>query len=259
MGGKDLFWFMYLGGVIILFVVVYATVVKARTKPNPKPSPLPPHKPEIPCDLMKVMAEPYEHVPRDGSYYSHVINAAADPVLDEFRFTNAHETTHRILAYYLIPTLFYDRKYLVLRMTDVVDKRKVVPYVPIGLRKYRFNLYVERYYPTTSALYIVNELCCYYNGLRVMMDDVDRGLPPEEYNDYAMGVAELLCYSIAAVYAIIVHDPSYDNRHIACLKAFFNRCFEMIDRSQKYRHLKDKEVVKYMKLVRKLYNEYLNS
>lgn len=189
------------------------------TPTKPKPEPIAPVVP-------KIVEPTFVDVPvvsqriKEDSVYADIINHSRNPVLDESRNTNAHETTHMITsdlrnAYSQSLGKKVNGFYVMNGKGVILDeprlrKSDMIPFVPQSLRSYRYPTYVtgQGAWDDTPT-YIFDEWVAYVNGGATSIDDVQKGRHKDSWADSVSGCLDFSIYAVSMCMAIEAKDPEY--------------------------------------------------
>ena len=153
----------------------------------------------------------------EDSLYADVINHSRNPVLNESRATNAHETVHminadlrnakpgqRVNAFYVGrgKGLYVNEPHL--------KKSDVIEFLPQSLRSYRYSLYIAgaRQWEDTPT-YLCDEAIAYWVDGQVGVEDIQTGRHKGGNTDGVSGCLDFSIYTIALAMAIEKHDSQY--------------------------------------------------
>lgn len=171
--------------------------------------------------LPKMVSVPKFLRMKEKSVLADIVNACDNglnqPVLNNSRKTNGHETTHmvqanmrnnhggRVNAFYLL-----DGKGVILKEPGIA-KRLVQKFVPPSLRQSRYETYVSGQTAWDDCpLYLVDEWNAYINGTMVAVDDKEQGIADgNERSDEAVDPIEMGVYCVALAMAVEKHDRQY--------------------------------------------------
>lgn len=192
-----------------------------------KPPVSPPSEPSPPPEHPRVVEPEFVEVPvvssryREESLYADIMNRQSSPFTSSDRDTNAHETTHginsdlrnkytrqlgkRVNGFYVTGGKGVIIEEPKLRIRDVV------PYLPSGLRSYRYQTYLIQQQSGWDdvPLYLVDEWVAYVNGASVSVEDVERGRHNGQWTDAVSGCLDFSIYCVALCMAIEEKDPGY--------------------------------------------------
>ena len=148
--------------------------------------------------------------------YDDVLSHSKNPVTNESRSTNVHETSHMISSQLRnenkgnINGFYFENGRGVLIEQPNLTIKDVSPYVPNNLRGYRYQLYFvdQLKYWNDSPLYIMEEWNCYTLGGDCAVEDYLLKLPLEK-TDAVAGTFEFMIYSTALYMCIKDKDPEY--------------------------------------------------
>jgi len=204
----------------------------------------------------------YREVEEDNYIYSDVLSHAKNPVTNESRATNVHETSHMISSQLRnenrgnVNGFYFEKGRGVLIKQPNLTIKDVAPYVSTNLRGYRYNLYFvdQLKYWNDSPLYIMEEWNCYSLGGSCAFVDWSLKLPLER-TDAVSGAFEFMIYSTALYMCIKDKDPEYFENNDQ-FKEFFEY---LLDRSH-HLYIQGRTIPEYNSPKSdKLYAEYKNS
>lgn len=151
---------------------------------------------------------------KDG-IYGDVISHCKNPVTNEGRYTNVHETSHFISSelrfgrkrqngFYIL-----DGKAVILDQPNITIN-DIIEYVPPNIRGYRYRLYFinQQKYWNEQPLYILEEWNCYILGGMCAIEDFNNNKKLER-TDAVAGMFEFMIYSIATAMCIKDKDKNY--------------------------------------------------
>jgi hypothetical protein len=151
----------------------------------------------------------------ESSFLADIVNRCRNPVLDEQRPTNGHESTHMLNSQLRnqhggkVNALYVMSGKAVLLKEPRLRKSAVPAFVPPSLRGYRFRTYVTGAQEwDDTPTYLLDEWSAYVNGCFVALDDKRSGRTVEAA-DWAGGPLELGIYSLAMGMAVEQGDPVY--------------------------------------------------
>lgn len=166
---------------------------------------------------MKVIQlKKYREIQDKNSFYEDVLSHSKNPVTNESRSTNVHETSHMISSQLRnenkgnINGFYFENGRAVLIEQPNLTIKDVSPYVPNNLRGYRYQLYFvdQLKYWNDSPLYIMEEWNCYSLGGACAVEDYIQKIPLER-TDAVAGAFEFVIYSTALYMCIKDKDPEY--------------------------------------------------
>lgn len=148
--------------------------------------------------------------------YADLMKSSKNPVTNESRSTNAHETSHMISSQLRnenkgnLNGFYYNDSSAILIDQPNLTIKDVSAYVPNNLRGYRYKLYFvdQLKYWNDSPLYIMEEWNCYRIGGSVAVIDHQQNKDIER-TDAVAGAFEFMIYSTALYMAIRDYDPVY--------------------------------------------------
>ena len=157
---------------------------------------------------------------KEDSLYADIINHSRNPVLDQDRATNAHETTHMInndirntATRQLGKKMngFYVRQGRgVVVEEPKCKKNDIKEFLPQSLQSYRYKTYIAGQQAwNDQPLYIMDEAIAYWNDAVTNCEDVQKGRYKGGMVDGVSGCVDFSIYSIAMAMAIEKHDPTY--------------------------------------------------
>lgn len=186
-----------------------------ETKPEvipepPKPKSIDPVFVDVPLVSKRI---------NEDSIYADIINHSRNPVLDDTRTTNAHETTHMITsdlrnAHRQSSGKKVNGFYVTQGKGVIVEEPKIrksdmIPFVPQSLKSYRYSLYVAGSHTwDDTPTYIFDEWVAYVNGGMTGVDDVAKGKNREQ-TDAVSGCLDFSIYSVAICMATEAKDPQF--------------------------------------------------
>ena len=174
----------------------------------------------------------YREVNDKNLVYDDVLSHAKNPVTNESRGTNVHETSHMISSQLrnenkgnINGFYFENGRGVLIEQPDLTIK-DVAPYVPSNLRGFRYQLYFvdQLRYWNDSPLYIMEEWNCYTLGAACAVEDYLLKLPLER-TDAVAGAFEFMIYSTALYMCIKDKDPDYYKNNEQ-FKEFFHRLLD---------------------------------
>ena len=200
---------------------------------------------------------------QDKNYiYEDILSHSKNPVTNESRATNVHETSHMISSQLRnenrgnVNGFYFENGRGVLIKQPNLTIKDVAPYVPTNLRGYRYNLYFvdQLKYWNDSPLYIMEEWNCYSLGGSCAFVDWSLKLPLER-TDAVSGAFEFMIYSTALYMCIKDKNPEYFENNDQ-FKEFFEY---LLDRSH-HLYMQGRTIPEYHSPKSdKLYAEYKNS
>lgn len=229
---KDLKTIFY---ILLILLVLYIPYKKLQKKENSIPNtpisnqyfdyvmPSNPSKPIEEKPIEKIKDPKFSNLAvvrvriNEKSFYADVINHAQQPVLDESRSTNAHESTHRINAevrnnYNKHNAFYVGNDKVVILKEPAITKNQSIEFIPNNLRFMRFSLYILGQQEwNLQPLYILDEWTAYINGATVSVEDFETGRYRGQWQDAVAGSLEFTIYSIAIAMAVEKYDPVYWN------------------------------------------------
>ena len=148
--------------------------------------------------------------------YADLMKYSKNPVTNESRSTNAHETSHMISSQLRneykgnLNGFYYNGMSGILIKQPNLTIKDVATYIPENLRGYRYQLYFvdQLKYWNDSPLYIMEEWNCYRIGGSVAVIDYQQNKDIER-TDAVAGAFEFMIYSTALYMAIRDYDPVY--------------------------------------------------
>lgn len=182
---------------------------------RPNPDVKPDVKPEPPKPTLSFIEVPVisKRINED-SVYADIINRSKNPVLNETRPTNGHETTHMLNSQIRNESGkgngFYvtqGRGFLV--KEPKMRKSAVAAFIPSSCRGYRYPTYItgQREWDDMPT-YLIDEWSAYNNGADVAIDDKNKGRKVENADEVS-GCIEFSIYCVALCMAIEKNDPDY--------------------------------------------------
>jgi len=204
----------------------------------------------------------YRDIQDKNQIYEDVISHSRNPVTNESRSTNVHETSHMISSQLRnenkgnINGFYFENGRGVLVEQPNLTIRDVAPYVPNNLRGYRYQLYFvdQLRYWNDSPLYIMEEWNCYTLGGASAVEDYIQKLPLER-TDAVAGTFEFMIYSTALYMCIKDKDPEYFKNNEQ-FREFFNYLLDFsISLFRQGRIIPEYNSIK----SNQLYTEYKNS
>lgn len=209
-----------------------------------------------------VKLQKYRDVNDKNPIYKDVISHSKNPVTNESRSTNVHETAHMISSdirneYRGNNNGFYfeNSRGVVIDHPNLTI-RDVGPYVPKNLRGYRYQLYFvdQLKYWNKEPLYIMEEWNCYRLGGASAVEDHKQNINLER-TDAVSGAFEFMIYSVCLYICIKDKDPDYYKNNEQ-FKEFFEY---LLDESMTI-YNKGKSIPEYnSEKSNKLFAEYQNS
>ena len=175
----------------------------------------------------------YRDIQDKNYFYEDVLSHSKNPVTNESRSTNVHETSHMISSELRnenkgnINGFYFENGRGVLIEQPNLTIKDVSPYVPNNLRGYRYQLYFvdQLKYWNDSPLYIMEEWNCYTLGGACAVEDYIQKLPLER-TDAVAGTFEFMIYSTALYMCIKDKDPEYLKNNDQ-FKEFFEYLFDI--------------------------------
>lgn len=160
--------------------------------------------------------------------YADLMKYSKNPVTNESRSTNAHETSHMISSQLRnkyrrnLNGFYYNGMSGILINQPNLTIKDVGPYIPENLRGYRYQLYFvdQLKHWNDSPLYIMEEWNCYSLGGAVSIVDYHQEKEVEK-TDAVAGCFEFMIYTTALYMCIAHKDPGYLNHNENFCK-FFN-------------------------------------
>lgn len=147
---------------------------------------------------------------KDDSLYSKILNSSKIINTNNYRGTNAHETTHYANSEYSTSThkaFLIDNRYNLLPKITKFKLSDVAKTIPPIYRTSRYNLYLiqQQKYFQDNPTYIFDEWIAYINGTRVALEDcqnetfyegkvtkVDRAVPLVEFSIFSLYLGEMV-------------------------------------------------------------------
>lgn len=151
----------------------------------------------------------------DDGIYGDVLSHCKNPVINESRFTNVHETSHFISSELRKGRKNQNAFYLLDGKAVILDNPKITidqisKYVPANLRGSRYNLYLinQQKYWNNYPLYILEEWNCYILGGMCAVEDFNNNKKVER-TDAVAGMFEFIIYCIALTMCVKDKDKEY--------------------------------------------------